>query len=478
MIRSFVFIPLGLALVVLATFIPLRVSSLSEQELLNGSNKKNTIVSKSFDQERALTLVETFFGFDPALKPLLKPSKVKKFNSAFPHLEKEIETWINWQKGRRGRALFPVDDPRGLPTLALLKLSTLLYAERSYSGSFSAELLELRDTAPAKQWGKVEDALMGLLTLSSKYNIRELSLLMQSIDSVDTLMSCAGLFQRIPSEKDVFLKLHSETPLSLLPKLYERISLRGMSEWEDAIGLMSTDPKIYLYWLSDGRSIRKGWQREWWQFGSQFLPTSFFSSLGKVGLVFFFLILITGVVLVIWHWIPAERGRYGLRIGSSLLLCLLLGISLEWMPSGVGQDLSLKLSGPTAKETTSLDIPLPETENDMKELPIESIQLMLVFLGIQVLIFIWSCIQINKISKHEGDSTLKIKLLDNEDMLFDMGLYIGLGGTVLSLILMVMGQENQGLIAAYTSTMFGIIEVAIFKIFILRPYKQKLIIGT
>jgi hypothetical protein len=71
-----------------------------------------------------------------------------------------------------------------------------------------------------------------------------------------------------------------------------------------------------------------------------------------------------------------------------------------------------------------------------------------------------------------------MQLLENEDMLFDMGLYIGLGGTVLSLIFMVLGQENQGLIAAYTSTLFGILEVAIFKIFILRPFKQKLIVGV
>ncbi len=73
---------------------------------------------------------------------------------------------------------------------------------------------------------------------------------------------------------------------------------------------------------------------------------------------------------------------------------------------------------------------------------------------------------------------MRLRLLENDEYLYDLGLYIGLGGTVLSLIFLIMGQNQQGMMAAYTSTLFGILEVALFKVLILRPYRHKLIVQS
>ena len=64
---------------------------------------------------------------------------------------------------------------------------------------------------------------------------------------------------------------------------------------------------------------------------------------------------------------------------------------------------------------------------------------------------------------------IKLKLLENEDHLFDAGLYLGFAGTIVSLILVSLGVIQPSLMAAYSSTSFGIIFVSIFKIFNLRP---------
>jgi hypothetical protein len=81
------------------------------------------------------------------------------------------------------------------------------------------------------------------------------------------------------------------------------------------------------------------------------------------------------------------------------------------------------------------------------------------------------------VKNEEVKPGLKLKLLDNEENLFDLGLYIGLGGTVLSLILlMVMTDRTDALIGAYTSTLFGILFVAALKIFVVRPYRNHLLI--
>jgi hypothetical protein len=73
---------------------------------------------------------------------------------------------------------------------------------------------------------------------------------------------------------------------------------------------------------------------------------------------------------------------------------------------------------------------------------------------------------------------MKLKLLENEEHLFDAGLYLGFVGTIISLILVSLGVIKPSLMAAYSSTSFGIIFVSILKIFHVRPYRRKLILET
>src|SRR5208282_3220773 len=71
---------------------------------------------------------------------------------------------------------------------------------------------------------------------------------------------------------------------------------------------------------------------------------------------------------------------------------------------------------------------------------------------------------------------IKLRLLENEDHLFDAGLYLGFVGTIVSLILVSMGVIQFSLMAAYSSTSFGIVFVCVFKIFHLRPARRKLLL--
>ena len=98
------------------------------------------------------------------------------------------------------------------------------------------------------------------------------------------------------------------------------------------------------------------------------------------------------------------------------------------------------------------------------------------FFSLQMFLYFLGRTHIHKIKKVPADASTKVKLLENEDHLFDMGLYVGLSGTVLSLIMITMGWSNIGLMSAYTSTLFGIIEVALLKLTSLRPYKRLLIL--
>ena len=99
------------------------------------------------------------------------------------------------------------------------------------------------------------------------------------------------------------------------------------------------------------------------------------------------------------------------------------------------------------------------------------------FLLVQVVIFMICMSRISQVKNEDLKPGLKLSLLDNEDNLFDLGLYVGLGGTVLSLILLlVLDVKQDALIGAYTSTLFGILFVAALKIFIVRPYRNHLLV--
>ena len=71
---------------------------------------------------------------------------------------------------------------------------------------------------------------------------------------------------------------------------------------------------------------------------------------------------------------------------------------------------------------------------------------------------------------------VKLKLLENEDHLFDAGFYLGFVGTIICLILVSLRIIQFSLMAAYSSTSFGIIFVSVLKIFKVRPARRQLLL--
>jgi len=98
------------------------------------------------------------------------------------------------------------------------------------------------------------------------------------------------------------------------------------------------------------------------------------------------------------------------------------------------------------------------------------------FFVLQALIYTACIVKLAEIRRQRITPRIKLRLLENEDHLFDAGLYLGFAGTIISLILVSLGLIKPSLMAAYSSTSFGIIFVSIFKIFHLRPERRKLLL--
>ena len=105
-----------------------------------------------------------------------------------------------------------------------------------------------------------------------------------------------------------------------------------------------------------------------------------------------------------------------------------------------------------------------------------SLLALLLFFVLQGLLYIACLVKLAEIRRQRVPARIKIKLLENEDHLFDAGLYLGFVGCIISLILFSVGVLKMSLMAAYSSTSFGIIFVSVFKIFHLRPLRRKLLL--
>ena len=98
------------------------------------------------------------------------------------------------------------------------------------------------------------------------------------------------------------------------------------------------------------------------------------------------------------------------------------------------------------------------------------------FFVLQLTVYVFCLIRLSMIKRIKAPAKLKMQLLENEETLFDLGLYIGLGGTVFSLILLTMGIVTASLMAAYASTLFGILFTALVKTMHVRRYKRRLLL--
>ena len=98
------------------------------------------------------------------------------------------------------------------------------------------------------------------------------------------------------------------------------------------------------------------------------------------------------------------------------------------------------------------------------------------FALLQVCVYLVCLRKINQITREDMPPGLKLRLMENEENLFDSGLYVGMMGTAAALVLQVLGVIQPNLLAAYSSNLFGIVCVALVKIRHVRGFKRTLIL--
>ena len=101
-----------------------------------------------------------------------------------------------------------------------------------------------------------------------------------------------------------------------------------------------------------------------------------------------------------------------------------------------------------------------------------------IFAALQIGMYIVCLRKIGEVARSGLPPLVKLRLMENEENLFDGGLYVGIFGTATALVLQVLGVIEPNLLAAYASNLFGITCVAMVKIRSVRPYKRQLILES
>ena len=188
--------------------------------------------------------------------------------------------------------------------------------------------------------------------------------------------------------------------------------------------------------------------------------------------------LFLGGILRLFLRSPALSRMHPLFIARNGIVALFLATTLWTLIEP-----TLFASGPEPKGQLRLIFNIASELDSLKSHNLETamldqitILIIILFFLMQLIVYLFCLIRISEIRKQDATDDLKLKLLENEDNLFDLGLYVGLGGTVASLILLAMDVVQASLIAAYSSTLFGIIFVAVLKVVHVRPYRRSIIV--
>lgn len=126
--------------------------------------------------------------------------------------------------------------------------------------------------------------------------------------------------------------------------------------------------------------------------------------------------------------------------------------------------------------TAQLRLDVPQVRSsDMNE---KVIAMLAAFFVIQLAIYMLGLGRLRYIRAQMVDGPVKLRLLDNEEPMFDAPLYVGIGGSVLALVMRLTGFDEVSLMASYSSTLFGILFCFVLKVMHVRPYRQRLILES
>lgn len=377
----------------------------------------------------------------------------------------------------------PVNQPGGQPFEATILLAALLYEGERFAPTLAQDIRQLAErtsqTRLATEW---ESFCFDLLALGRRLDWLQLSELLRLVPNLKALNGFAQLVQVTPDDLPLFYSaaLLAQSPDRVATYLL-RFGKAGLADLTRAIAQGEGAVRLLV-----GQQMPVGPARGW---VPGFLAAWTLKAPRVMLATKVLLFLLAGLVFfLVWRELspvqPAGRGAAGVRMihfqrsvaaGCLALLLLAAEEPLLFKPLG-SSDFRLRLKLPVLTNS-----PVPTSKNTTVTKPsmeLSTILSVLIFAALQVGVYSVCLMKIREIEMSPGSPQLKLRLMENEENLFDSGLYIGIAGTATALVLQVVGVIKADLLAAYASNLFGIVCVALIKIRHVRAAKHRLILES
>lgn len=394
------------------------------------------------------------------------------------------------------QTFMPVSSAAGAPFDTACLTTALLIQAGHWNADWVVQLTRIARQALAGDpaaTARLEDIYMAILSSAKTMNWLQLAEWVKAFNDVDTFVQGSAWLREADKQRAIIYSLcvmSADTDAALA--YYETYGVAGAEDMQQALAL-GKGALDYLLLQQSAIYERPKWltftepllQQVPWVVSFVFnYPLAarilMFCLLGGAGILLSF-----GLKGVLCATQPNERvsGTAGWTKGiSGIMQHLAVGVLVVAAfillnePNILGQKLhepgKLLLEFEMSPQANNV-----EKEN-MSDPTIDQVTIvvLLIFLFVQFIIYSLCLFKLAQIKNAKTTAELKLKLLDNEDVLFDMGLYVGLSGTVISLLMLAMGIVQASLVAAYASTLFGIIFVALLKVLHLRPLRRKYIL--
>jgi hypothetical protein len=387
-----------------------------------------------------------------------------------------VQTLLRVREVRQAGRFVPATNPGGQTLDAVVLLSALLYQGEHFSTPLQREVRALAETAVQQnQLGELEPAFIDLLSLGKRLDWIQLGELLRVTDDVKTVGEFAQLARATPDD---------------LPLIYTAALLTGSADHVATYLLKygrsgMADLKLALTFGQGAteqlltRQVPVNHQAAP-SFGPFTLAALLYPRLALVakylGFVLGAFCLFRGLESLLFD----DTGDSTLpRVKSGILAILtaamlVLGTEPFLLKTPAPSDFQLKLTIPVLaniSDPASLTHTAPTLTMDISTLLTIGF-----FALLQICMYLFCLAKMREIDRHSAPALLKLRLMENEENLFDGGLYIGIAGTATALVLQVLGIIQPNLLAAYSSNLFGICCVALVKIRHVRPYKRRLIL--
>ena len=379
---------------------------------------------------------------------------------------------------RTGRFV-PAGRAGGQPLDALILLTGLLYQGEHMSAPLQRQVRALAETAVRRgELGELESFYMDVLSLGRRLDWTQLCELLRRTESVRTVGEYALLSRAAPDQTAFIYSA------ALMSNSADRVASYllqyGKAGSDDLRLALSLGQGAVNLLLQRGVPVNRSPGPAMGAAAALVLGhPRLMLAVKYAGYILGLFILLRGLDL----WIVAPAGgpsggaQQHARAGVlAVVLSALLVVATEPF---------LLKSAPPSEYRVHIELPMlanaavptsPKSPANPVTMETSTLVSIAIFAALQVGMYLTCLRKIREIDAQDAPTLLKLRLMENEENLFDSGLYVGMMGTAAALVLQVVGVIEPNLLAAYSSNLFGIICVALVKIRHVRGFKRRLIL--